>query len=162
MWPFSWFQNSKDLLLQNEKLMWVQEEKVKILVAIHSSLPVIAKEAALLLGVKSSQTGCCNHHWGDHQLLRGTWDLHWRNNSSRSLDLRGSGTTTLPRCPPDCVTQLPHSQWLGLSIWYWDGQQLLQWLWEGASKVYPPTLGFSGHEPEPLTDGNIQGTWSQW
>ena len=38
----------KYLLLQNKKLMGEQEEKVKILVAICASLPVIAEEAALL------------------------------------------------------------------------------------------------------------------
>ena len=38
----------KDLLLQNEKLMQAQEEKVEILVAIHASLPTIAETAAIL------------------------------------------------------------------------------------------------------------------
>ena len=38
----------KDLLLQNEKLIQAQEEKVQILVAIHASLPAIAEKAALL------------------------------------------------------------------------------------------------------------------
>ena len=38
----------KDLLLQNEELVWAQEEKVQILVAICASLPAIAKKATLL------------------------------------------------------------------------------------------------------------------
>ena len=38
----------KDLLLQNKKLMEVQEEKMKILAAIWASLLVIAEEVALL------------------------------------------------------------------------------------------------------------------
>ena len=38
----------KDLLLQNKKLLQAQEEKDQILVAIHASLPAIAKEATLL------------------------------------------------------------------------------------------------------------------
>ena len=38
----------KDLLLQNEKLVWAKEEKVLILVAIHASLPAITEKAALL------------------------------------------------------------------------------------------------------------------
>ena len=54
--PFSWillFQNMKDLLLQNEKLVWAQE-KVQILVAICCSPP----------GCRSSQSRCCHDHWG--------------------------------------------------------------------------------------------------
>ena len=47
-WPFSiWLQKMKDLLLRNEKLMWVQEEKVKILAAIWASLQVMAKDELL-------------------------------------------------------------------------------------------------------------------
>ena len=42
------FQNTKDILLQNEKLMQAQEEKVQILVAISTSLPAIAEKATLL------------------------------------------------------------------------------------------------------------------
>ena len=38
----------RDLLLQNKKLMQVQQEKAQILVAICASLPVIAEEATLL------------------------------------------------------------------------------------------------------------------
>ena len=49
MWPFPLlFLKMKDLLLQNKKLMWAQEEKIQILMAIHASLPVIAEEVALL------------------------------------------------------------------------------------------------------------------
>ena len=38
----------KDPLLLNKKLMWAQEEKVQILVAIPASLPVLAEEVTLL------------------------------------------------------------------------------------------------------------------
>ena len=38
----------KDHLLQNDKPMQAQEEKVQILVAIHTSLPAITKKATLL------------------------------------------------------------------------------------------------------------------
>ena len=51
MWPLSQiplFQNTKTLLLQNKKLVWAQEEKVQIFVAIHTSLPAITEKATLL------------------------------------------------------------------------------------------------------------------
>ena len=60
-------------LLQNEKLMWAQE-KVKILVAIWASLPVIAEEAALLQAAAVPNPDACYYHGGNYQLLRGTWD----------------------------------------------------------------------------------------
>ena len=49
-WPFSWilhFQNMKDLLLQNEKLMQAQEEKAQFLAAICTSLLAAAGKAFL-------------------------------------------------------------------------------------------------------------------
>ena len=54
MWALSQillFQNMKDLLLQNKKLVWVQEEKVQILAAIHASLLANAEKAVLLWAV---------------------------------------------------------------------------------------------------------------
>ena len=51
MWPLSQillFQNMKDFLLQNEKLVQAKEEKVQILVAIHASLLAIAQQTTLL------------------------------------------------------------------------------------------------------------------
>ena len=36
-----------DLLLQNKKLLQVQERKVQILMAIHASLPAVAEDAIL-------------------------------------------------------------------------------------------------------------------
>ena len=65
------------------------------------------------LGCLSPWSGCCNHHWGDHQFFRGTWDLNWGNNSPRSWDHQGSSTTTSLDCPwlstplalpADCLT----------------------------------------------------------
>ena len=37
--------------------------------------------------------------WGNHQLLRGIWDLHWGNNSPRSQDHRDSSTAISPNHP---------------------------------------------------------------
>ena len=56
--PDSSFPDMKDLLLQNEKLMLAQEEKVQILVAICASLLAITEKATLLqaAGVPSSDT----------------------------------------------------------------------------------------------------------
>ena len=51
MWPLSQilpFQNLRDLLLQKEKLVWAQEEKFQILVAIHASLLAVTEKAVLL------------------------------------------------------------------------------------------------------------------
>ena len=42
------FQNTKDLLLQNEKLVQAQEEKAQILAAIHTNPPAITEKAILL------------------------------------------------------------------------------------------------------------------
>ena len=88
-------------------------------------------------GYWSSWSRCHNHHGGNHQLLRGIWDLYWGNNSPRSQDHRGSDTTTSLdhpwlSTPPGSSSLPPHSQWLGLSIQYLDGEQLFQWLQEGA------------------------------
>ena len=41
------FQNAKDLLLQTDKLLQLQERKVRIMAAIQASLPITDDEAIL-------------------------------------------------------------------------------------------------------------------
>ena len=109
------FENKKDLLIQNEKLMWAHEEKVQILVAICASLPAIAEKATPLWAAGVPDP--------DAAIITGAWPLSSSEesgtstggNSPGSQDLHGgSGTTTLPdhpepSTPPCSASQLPHS-----------------------------------------------------
>ena len=85
----------KYLLLQDEKLVQVQEEKVQILEAIHASLPAITEKAAILwaAGVPNPDAAIINGAVTGLSVESGTCT---EGNSPWSQDLhRGSGTTTL-------------------------------------------------------------------
>ena len=118
-------QNTKDLLLQNEKLMWVQEKKVQILVAIHTSLPVAAEEATLLqaAGVSDPETtiipGVTTSSSGEPGTTTG------------GITPQGPRTCIGALAPPPCqitpdflhplaLPALPCNQLLGLGIQYQD------------------------------------------
>ena len=120
------FQSMKDLLLQNEKLMQAQEEKVQILAAINTSLPTITKKATLLqvVGVPNHDASVIIEAATGGKPL-GSQDLHKGSSTSASLN-----KPRLP-APLGSAIWLPHSQWYRLSIWSCSGKQLQEWFWKG-------------------------------
>ena len=149
-----------DLLLQNEKLMWAQEEKSKIMAAISTSLPVTAKEAApcqvsgvpgsdatIITGVTISFSGEFGTSTGEvsPQSLGFVRALappyHWI--TSKFLH-----PLALPaNCLSDSDWDSASDNEMGSGSSNSSGRQL--------SEVHP--LRFPGSKSEPLTKGHIQG-----
>ena len=105
----------KVLLLKNKKLLWVQEEKVQILAAIHAGLSIIAEEATLLLcaGVPDLDAPIITRATTSSSGEPGT--------STGRVTPQGPRIIGAPALPPHWITpssasQLPHSQGLGLSV----------------------------------------------
>ena len=129
--------------------MQAQEEKVQILVAIHSSLPAVTEKATLLCaaGVLNPDTATITGADTSSSQETGT---STRGNPSGSQDLLGgSGTTTSldhSRLPatPGSANQLPYRQWHGLSIWSWGREGLQEQLWRELNEVHPPPSDIQG------------------
>ena len=79
MWPLSWillFQNIRDILFQNEKLMQAQEEKVQILLTVCANLLAITEKATCLQAAEVPDLDAAIITWGIHQLIREAKNLH--------------------------------------------------------------------------------------
>ena len=133
-----------------------------ILVAIHTSLPVAAEEAALLQVVGVLDPSAMIIMGAATSIPGGP------GTSTGGITPQGSRAIGALAPPPHQITPdflhplaLPDdcikaSDWTSTSKTETEGW-LLQWHWEGAQQSLPPAIGLSGHETEPFIKASIQG-----